>query len=226
MIYCVEDDAGIRELMIYTLQASDLQAKGLPDADAFWAAMEKEKPKLILLDIMLPGEDGISILKKLKAQSTTADIPVIMATAKGTEYDKVIGLDLGADDYLAKPFGMMEMVSRVKAVLRRAYKDEKTDIVAVGKLTLNHQTHTVRADGEKVILTLKEFELLHKFMRHPGRVYSREQLLSDIWGADYVGETRTVDVHIGTLRTKLGECGEYIDTVRGVGYRLEEKNNG
>ncbi|MBD8918973.1 MAG: response regulator [Lachnospiraceae bacterium] len=226
MIYCVEDDAGIRELMIYTLQASDLQAKGLPDADAFWAAMEKEKPKLILLDIMLPGEDGISILKKLKAQSTTADIPVIMATAKGTEYDKVIGLDLGADDYLAKPFGMMEMVSRVKAVLRRAYKDEKTDIVAVGKLTLNPQTHTVKADGEKVILTLKEFELLHKFMRHPGRVYSREQLLSDIWGADYVGETRTVDVHIGTLRTKLGECGEYIDTVRGVGYRLEEKNNG
>lgn len=226
MIYCVEDDAGIRELMIYTLQASDLQAKGLPDADAFWTAMEKEKPKLILLDIMLPGEDGISILKKLKAQSTTADIPVIMATAKGTEYDKVIGLDLGADDYLAKPFGMMEMVSRVKAVLRRAYKDEKTDIVAVGKLTLNPQTHTVRADGEKVILTLKEFELLHKFMRHPGRVYSREQLLSDIWGADYVGETRTVDVHIGTLRTKLGECGEYIDTVRGVGYRLEEKNNG
>ena len=226
MIYCVEDDAGIRELMIYTLQASDLQAKGLPDADAFWAAMEKEKPKLILLDIMLPGEDGISILKKLKAQSTTADIPVIMATAKGTEYDKVIGLDLGADDYLAKPFGMMEMVSRVKAVLRRAYKDEKTDIVAVGKLTLNPQTHTVRADGEKVILTLKEFELLHKFMRHPGRVYSREQLLSDIWGADYVGETRTVDVHIGTLRTKLGECGEYIDTVRGVGDRLEEKNNG
>lgn len=226
MIYCVEDDAGIRELMIYTLQASDLQAKGLPDADAFWTAMEKEKPKLILLDIMLPGEDGISILKKLKAQSTTADIPVIMATAKGTEYDKVIGLDLGADDYLAKPFGIMEMVSRVKAVLRRAYKDEKTDIVAVGKLTLNPQTHTVRADGEKVILTLKEFELLHKFMRHPGRVYSREQLLSDIWGADYVGETRTVDVHIGTLRTKLGECGEYIDTVRGVGYRLEEKNNG
>ena len=226
MIYCVEDDAGIRELMIYTLQASDLRAKGLPDADAFWAAMEKEKPKLILLDIMLPGEDGISILKKLKAQSTTADIPVIMATAKGTEYDKVIGLDLGADDYLAKPFGMMEMVSRVKAVLRRAYKDEKTDIVAVGKLTLNPQTHTVRADGEEVILTLKEFELLHKFMRHPGRVYSREQLLSDIWGADYVGETRTVDVHIGTLRTKLGECGEYIDTVRGVGYRLEEKNNG
>lgn len=226
MIYCVEDDAGIRDLMIYTLQASDLQAKGLPDADAFWAAMEKEKPKLILLDIMLPGEDGISILKKLKAQSTTADIPVIMATAKGTEYDKVIGLDLGADDYLAKPFGMMEMVSRVKAVLRRAYKDEKTDMVAVGKLTLNPQTHTVKADGEKVILTLKEFELLHKFMRHPGRVYSREQLLSDIWGADYVGETRTVDVHIGTLRTKLGECGEYIDTVRGVGYRLEEKNNG
>ena len=226
MIFCVEDDGNIRELVVYTLESTGFQARGFEDGSSFLEALALETPELVLLDIMLPGEDGISILKKLKAQSTTADIPVIMATAKGTEYDKVIGLDLGADDYLAKPFGMMEMVSRVKAVLRRAYKDEKTDIVAVGKLTLNPQTHTVRADGEKVILTLKEFELLHKFMRHPGRVYSREQLLSDIWGADYVGETRTVDVHIGTLRTKLGECGEYIDTVRGVGYRLEEKNNG
>ena len=218
MIFCVEDDGNIRELVVYTLESTGFQARGFEDGSSFLEALALETPELVLLDIMLPGEDGISILKKLKAQSTTADIPVIMATAKGTEYDKVIGLDLGADDYLAKPFGMMEMVSRVKAVLRRAYKDEKTDIVAVGKLTLNPQTHTVRADGEKVILTLKEFELLHKFMRHPGRVYSREQLLSDIWGADYVGETRTVDVHIGTLRTKLGECGEYIDTVRGVGY--------
>ena len=226
LIYVVEDDKNIQEIETFALANVGYEVKGFDSAMDFYEALNDTTPDLILLDIMLPGEDGISILKKLKAQSTTADIPVIMATAKGTEYDKVIGLDLGADDYLAKPFGMMEMVSRVKAVLRRAYKDEKTDIVAVGKLTLNPQTHTVRADGEKVILTLKEFELLHKFMRHPGRVYSREQLLSDIWGADYVGETRTVDVHIGTLRTKLGECGEYIDTVRGVGYRLEEKNNG
>ena len=226
LIYVVEDDKNIQEIETFALANVGYEVKGFDSAMDFYEALNDTTPDLILLDIMLPGEDGISILKKLKAQSSTADIPVIMATAKGTEYDKVIGLDLGADDYLAKPFGMMEMVSRVKAVLRRAYKDEKTDIVAVGKLTLNPQTHTVRADGEKVILTLKEFELLHKFMRHPGRVYSREQLLSDIWGADYVGETRTVDVHIGTLRTKLGECGEYIDTVRGVGYRLEEKNNG
>ena len=226
LIYVVEDDKNIQEIETFALANVGYEVKGFDSAMDFYEALNDTTPDLILLDIMLPGEDGISILKKLKAQSTTADIPVIMATAKGTEYDKVIGLDLGADDYLAKPFGMMEMVSRVKAVLRRAYKDEKTEIVAVGKLTLNPQTHTVKADGEKVILTLKEFELLHKFMRHPGRVYSREQLLSDIWGADYVGETRTVDVHIGTLRTKLGECGEYIDTVRGVGYRLEEKNNG
>ena len=222
MIYCVEDDAGIRDLMIYTLQASDIEAVGFADGTMFWKAMEKEKPKLILLDIMLPGEDGISILRKLKAQSTTADIPVIMSTAKGTEYDKVVGLDLGADDYLAKPFGMMEMVSRVKAVLRRVYKKENSNCLRVGKLQLDTESHTVPVNGERAILTLKEFELLHKFMKHPGRVYSREQLLSDIWGADYIGETRTVDVHIATLRTKLGECGDYIKTIRGVGYRLEE----
>ena len=222
MIYCVEDDAGIRDLMIYTLQASDIEAVGFADGTMFWKAMEKEKPKLILLDIMLPGEDGISILRKLKAQSTTADIPVIMSTAKGTEYDKVVGLDLGADDYLAKPFGMMEMVSRVKAVLRRVYKKENSNCLRVGKLQLDTESHTVTVNGERAILTLKEFELLHKFMKHPGRVYSREQLLSDIWGADYIGETRTVDVHIATLRTKLGECGDYIKTIRGVGYRLEE----
>ena len=224
MIYCVEDDAGIRDLMIYTLHASDLKAVGFADGSAFWKAMEKEKPRLILLDIMLPGEDGISILKKLKSQSSTAEIPVIMATAKGTEYDKVIGLDLGADDYLSKPFGMMEMVSRVKAVLRRVYKEEKSDSLKIGELQLDPGSHTVTAAGERVILNLTEFELLQKFMKHPGRVYSREQLLSDIWGSDYIGETRTVDVHIGTLRTKLGACGEYIETVRGVGYRLEESH--
>ena len=220
MIYCVEDDAGIRDLMIYTLHASDLKAVGFADGSAFWKAMEKEKPRLILLDIMLPGEDGISILKKLKSQSSTAEIPVIMATAKGTEYDKVIGLDLGADDYLSKPFGMMEMVSRVKAVLRRCDPDAMTSVLRAGDLELNPGEHTVTAKGQRVQLTLKEYELLLKFISNPGLVFTREQLLSSIWGTDFIGETRTVDVHIGTLRTKLGPCGSCIETVRGVGYRL------
>ena len=220
MIYCVEDDAGIRELMIYTLQASDLQAKGLPDADAFWAAMEKEKPKLILLDIMLPGEDGISILKKLKAQSTTADIPVIMATAKGTEYDKVLGLDLGADYYLTKPFGVMELVSCVKAVLRRCQPLQARRLSA-GDICMDLDAHKVTSGGEPVTLTYKEYELLKLFLSHPGMVYSRDQLMEQVWGTDYCGETRTVDMHIRTLRQKLGPGGACIDTVRGVGYRLE-----
>lgn len=174
-----------------------------------------------MLDIMLPGEDGISILKKLRAQASTANIPIIMATAKGTEYDKVIGLDLGADDYLTKPFGMMEMVSRIKAVLRRTTKQEDIATLSIGELTLDMNQHTVTSGEQRVQLTLKEFELLHLFMKNPGRAYSRDQLLSKIWGADYIGETRTVDVHIGTLRTKLGSCGGYIETVRGVGYRME-----
>lgn len=223
MIFCVEDDAAIRELMTYTLTASGFEAVGLEDGEAFWAALAERTPRLILLDIMLPGENGISILKRLRASTATASIPVILATAKSTEYDKVIGLDTGADDYLTKPFGMMEMVSRVKAVLRRSAPKVKANVLQKGELEMNTDEHTVLAAGERVQLTLKEYELLLTFLQNPRRVFTRDQLLSTVWGADFVGETRTVDVHIGTLRTKLGKCGTYIETVRGVGYRLEEK---
>lgn len=222
MIFCVEDDAGIRDLMIYTLNASGFRAVGFENAREFYAALADDTPELIMLDIMLPGEDGISILKRLKADARTADIPVIMATAKGNEYDKVIGLDLGADDYLAKPFGMMEMASRVRAVLRRSGRAaEKQQMIRVGGLEMNLGEHIVTADGIRVQLTLKEFELLRTFMTSPGRAFTREQLLSSVWSEDFLGETRTVDVHVGTLRQKLGSCGKYIRTVRGVGYRLE-----
>lgn len=222
MIFCVEDDAGIRDLMIYTLNASGFRAVGFENAKEFYTALADTVPELIMLDIMLPGEDGISILKRLKADARTADIPVIMATAKGNEYDKVIGLDLGADDYLAKPFGMMEMASRVRAVLRRSGRAaEKQQLIRVGGLEMNLGEHIVTADGIRVQLTLKEFELLHTFMTNPGRAFTREQLLSSVWCEDFLGETRTVDVHVGTLRQKLGSCGKYIRTVRGVGYRLE-----
>ena len=220
MIFCVEDDNSIRDLMIYTLNASGFEASGFSDGEQLFEALKEKKPELIILDIMLPGEDGITILKKLRSHGNTSGIPVIMATAKGTEYDKVIGLDSGADDYLAKPFGMMEMVSRIKAVLRRSSpKQEK--LLSMGELELNLSEHTVTSSGKRVQLTLKEFEMLRLFMENPGRVFTREQLLSGIWGTDYIGETRTVDVHIGTLRTKLGTCGSYIETVRGVGYRME-----
>lgn len=222
MIFCVEDDAGIRDLMIYTLNASGFRAVGFENAKEFYAALADDTPELIMLDIMLPGEDGISILKRLKADARTADIPVIMATAKGNEYDKVIGLDLGADDYLAKPFGMMEMASRVRAVLRRSGRAaEKPQLIRVGGLEMNLGEHIVTADGIRVQLTLKEFELLHTFMTNPGRAFTRERLLSSVWCEDFMGETRTVDVHVGTLRQKLGGCGKYIRTVRGVGYKLE-----
>lgn len=222
MIFCVEDDAGIRDLMIYTLNASGFRAVGFENAREFYAALADDTPELIMLDIMLPGEDGISILKRLKADARTADIPVIMATAKGNEYDKVIGLDLGADDYLAKPFGMMEMASRVRAVLRRSGRAaEKPQLIRVGGLEMNLGEHIVTADGIRVQLTLKEFELLRTFMTSPGRAFTREQLLSSVWSEDFLGETRTVDVHVGTLRQKLGACGKYIRTVRGVGYKLE-----
>lgn len=223
MIFCVEDDQAIRDLMIYTLNSAGFAASGFEDGTAFFAALGKNKPELIMLDIMLPGEDGISILKKLRSNTVTADIPVIMATAKGTEYDKVIGLDLGADDYLAKPFGMMEMVARVKAVLRRAIVNDQAIVLRVGKLELNMSNHIVLADGERIELTLKEYEMLRLFMKSPGKVFTRDQLLAKVWNSDYTGETRTVDVHVGTLRTKLKECGEYIETVRGVGYRIEAK---
>lgn len=222
MIFCVEDDAGIRDLMIYTLNASGFRAVGFENSREFYAALADDTPELIMLDIMLPGEDGISILKRLKADARTADIPVIMATAKGNEYDKVIGLDLGADDYLAKPFGMMEMASRVRAVLRRSGRAaEKQQLIRVGGLEMNLGEHIVTADGIRIQLTLKEFELLRTFMTSPGRAFTREQLLSSVWSEDFLGETRTVDVHVGTLRQKLGGCGKYIRTVRGVGYKLE-----
>ncbi len=220
MIFCVEDDNAIRELMIYTLAASGFEAKGFTDGESLFAALKEEKPRLILLDIMLPGEDGISILKRLRSGAATAEIPVIMATAKGTEYDKVTGLDAGADDYLAKPFGMMEMISRVKAVLRRTERGEKAAVLNIGKIVLNSAAHTVTANGVEVRLTLKEFELLRLFMENPGIVFTRENLLQSVWGEDFLVETRTVDVHIATLRTKLGGCGDYIETVRGVGYRM------
>lgn len=221
MIYCVEDDNAIRDLMLYTLGASGFQAKGFPDSTFFWQAMTEEKPELILLDIMLPGEDGITILKKLRAGAATANIPVIMATAKGSEFDKVIGLDTGADDYLVKPFGMMEMVARIKAVMRRTAP--KTDqVLTCGDIVLDEVRHIVTVDGKQVVLTLKEYELLKLLMENAGQVFTRDILLSRIWGQDYLGETRTVDVHIGTLRTKLAKGGEKIETVRGVGYKMVE----
>lgn len=222
MIYCVEDDNGIRDLMTYTLAVSGYEAKGFPDSTGLWEALHTVRPELIMLDIMLPGEDGITILKKLRENSATADIPVIMATAKGTEYDKVIGLDLGADDYLAKPFGMMEMVSRVRAVLRRS-APHSSGVLTVGPIALDVVRHRVTVGGNEITLTLKEFELLRLFAENKGVVFTRDQLLAHIWGVDYIGETRTVDVHIGTLRTKLGDAGELIETVRGVGYRMEER---
>ena len=220
LIYCVEDDNGICNMMVYTLNASGFEAKGFPDGEAFRAAAEKRMPDLVILDIMLPGEDGLSILAKLRAQPATASLPVIMATAKGTEYDKVVGLDAGADDYLAKPFGMMEMVSRVRAVLRRTAPQNPGNVRTVGELEMNCAEHTVRVGGERAALTLKEYELLKLLMENPGQVFSRDRILSIIWESDYVGETRTVDVHIATLRTKLRQCGDYIETVRGVGYRF------
>ena len=221
MIYCVEDDNAIRDLMLYTLGASGFQAKGFPDSTGFWQAMTEEKPELILLDIMLPGEDGITILKKLRAGAATANIPIIMATAKGSEFDKVIGLDTGADDYLVKPFGMMEMVARIKAVMRRTAP--KTDqVLTCGNIALDEVRHIVTVDGKQVVLTLKEYELLKLLMENAGQVFTRDILLSRIWGQDYLGETRTVDVHIGTLRTKLAKGGEKIETVRGVGYKMVE----
>lgn len=221
MIFCVEDDEGIRNMVMYTLEASGFEVQGFENGKTFFSALLMNRPDLILLDIMLPDMDGISILKRLKKDKATKDIPVIMATAKGTEYDKVIGLELGADDYLAKPFGMMEMVSRVKAVLRRTQPESDQKVLEVGGLALDLNGHIVKVDGQRVQLTLKEYELLRLFMENIGRAFTREQLLLKIWESDYFGETRTVDVHIGTLRTKLGEYGKMICTVRGVGYRME-----
>ena len=222
MIYCVEDESAIRDLMVYTLKVSGFEAQGFEDSVDFWLAMKAQKPELIILDVMLPGEDGLTILKRLRSSPVTADIPVIMATAKGSEYDKVIGLDGGADDYLAKPFGMMEMVSRIKAVLRRT-APKQAKVISYGGITLDEGKHTVTVNKTPVSLTLKEYEILKLLIDTPGQVFTREILLSDIWGIDFTGETRTVDVHIGTLRTKLAEAGDLIETVRGVGYKMEGK---
>lgn len=222
MIFCVEDDSNIRELVVYTLESTGFQAKGFEDGPEFLKALALETPELILMDIMLPGEDGISLLKKLKSSAKTREIPVIMVTAKGAEYDKVKGLDLGADDYVTKPFGMMELVSRIKAVLRRSNKadNEPQDVIVLGEIKMDTKKHEVTASGEIVSLTLKEYELLRRLMKNPNIVMTRDSLLEDIWGYDFDGETRTVDVHVRTLRQKLGTCGEMIETVRGVGYRM------
>lgn len=222
MIYCVEDDDNIRELVIYTLETTGLKAKGFAEGTAFMEALAFDTPELILLDIMLPGEDGLELLKKLKNSAKTKDIPVIMVTAKGAEYDKVIGLDSGADDYVTKPFGMMELVSRIKAVLRRSGRVQEQDMLSVNGVSVDVKKHEVKVAGEIVTLTLKEFELLERLMRNQNIVLTRDQLLEDIWGYDFDGETRTVDVHVRTLRQKLGTCGEMIETVRGVGYRMRE----
>ncbi len=220
MIWCVDDDNAIRDIEVYTLETTGFKARGFADGASMLEALEKEKPELIILDIMLPGEDGVEILKKLREDSETKKIPVIMATAKGAEMDKIQSLNLGADDYLVKPFGVMEMTARVKAVLRRCERYEENEL-RVGPVVLNETKHTVTADGAKVTLTLKEFEMLKLFMENAGVVISRDRLLSEIWGIDYTGESRTVDVHIKTLRQKLGDCGKLIETVIGVGYRLE-----
>ena len=224
MIYCVEDDSNIRELIIYTLQATGMEACGFEEGKLFWKALAQEQPELILLDIMLPGEDGLRILGKLKASTETAHIPVIMLTAKGSEYDKVIGLDRGADDYITKPFGMMELVSRIKAVLRRTNKISEENVFCIDNLKLNTSKHEVMVDETVINLTRKEFKLLERLVKNRDMVFTRERLLSDIWGYDYEGETRTVDVHIRTLRQKLGVAGELIETVRGVGYRMGGDN--
>ena len=221
MIYCVEDDASIRELVVYTLKATGYEAQGFADGKAFSAALEQHVPELVLLDIMLPGEDGLQILKRLRSSAVTADLPIIMLTAKGTEYDKVIGLDSGADDYIAKPFGMMELVSRVKALLRRTQKQATVDVLECGTLMLDKEAHRVVAGGQEVFLTHKEFELLEYLMENRNIVLSREKILDRIWGYTSDVETRTLDVHIRSLRQKLGESGDCIETVRGVGYRIE-----
>lgn len=219
MIYCVEDDGNIRELVVYTLNSTGMEAKGFEDGKAFRKALASEMPELILLDIMLPGEDGMHILKKLKTDKKTEHIPVIMLTAKSAEYDKVFGLDAGADDYVTKPFGMMELVSRIKAVLRRT-KKETAEGYAFGELELNLKKHEVKVSGKEIVLTYKEFELLSKLVQNPNIVLTRDRLLEEIWGYEYEVETRTVDVHVRTLRQKLGTAGEMIQTVRGVGYRF------
>ena len=221
MIYVVEDDASIRELVTYTLGSQGMEAEGFMLPSQFWKAMERMKPDLILLDIMLPEEDGLTILKKLRADRETERLPVIMLTAKDGEYDTVIGLDSGADDYIAKPFRMMELISRIRAVLRPAEKEDKAEEYRIGDLYVNPSKHVVKVKDEPVALTLKEFEVLCVLIRHQGNVFTRAQLLDEIWGYEFDGESRTVDVHIRTLRQKLGPAGDCIETIRGVGYKID-----
>ena len=220
MIWCVDDDNTIRDIEVYTLTQTGFDAKGFADGISMLEALKTEKPELIVLDIMLPGKGGVDVLKEIRNNPETRKIPVIMATAKGTEMDKIQGLDTGADDYLVKPFGVMEMVSRIKAVLRRCEPDKKEELLSVAEIKLSDKEHLVTVNGEKVVLTFKEFEILKLFMSNPGIVFSRDKLLSEVWGVDYLGESRTVDMHIKTLRQKLGDAGSCIETVIGVGYRM------
>lgn len=222
MIYLLEDDDSIRDLVIYTLQSQGMEAKGFPRPSAFWEAMAEHTPSLVLLDIMLPEEDGISVLKQLRSSARTCRLPVIMLTAKGTEYDKVLGLDAGADDYLAKPFGMMELLSRIRALLRRT--EREVNIYRCGVLTVDQTRHTVTVNGREVVLTQKEFEVLCLLLKNRGQVLSRERLIENVWGYAFTGESRTVDVHVRTLRQKLGEAGAYIETVRGYGYKISRES--
>ena len=222
MIWCVEDDLAIRDIEVYALNATGFEARGFADGAAFWDALQHQRPELVVLDVMLPGMDGVELLKKIRASDRLGDLPVIMATAKGAEYDKIQSLDLGADDYIVKPFGVMELVSRIKAVLRRYCPAKSENLLQMGGIVLNPEERTVTVDGERIQVTYKEFELLRLFLKHPGMAFTREQLFADVWGMDYAGETRTVDMHIRTLRQKLGRYADLIETVRHVGYRMEK----
>jgi len=220
MIYYVEDDDNIRELVVYTLTQMSLPCRGFADGAAFRAAVAEAAPDLVLLDIMLPGEDGLTLLRFLRENHRTAETPVIMLTAKGTEMDKVQGLDYGADDYMTKPFGMAELVARIRARLRRTGAKPDADTLKCGGLTIDRRAHKAFVDGTEMPLTLKEYDLLLLLMENSGAAFTREQLLERIWDMAYDGGTRTVDVHVQTLRTKMGRCGHMIETVRGVGYRF------
>lgn len=225
MIWCVEDDSSIRDIELYALNSAGFETKGFEDGTSFWNALKNEKPELVVLDVMLPGLDGIALLTKMKESVDYREVPVILATAKGEEYDRIRGLDLGADDYIVKPFSMLEMASRVKAVLRRCKTQKKNDILKEGTLIVNLKEHTVNVDGQRVQLTYKEFELLRLFMSHPGMVYTREQLFFQVWNTDYMGDSRTLDSHIRSLRQKLSSYGKLLETIRNVGYRWEASND-